>query len=335
MGALLITFLAVTAGIGTVAATAATPPRPAPRVLPSAGYARLATTAPVRSAVTTLSSGVRPGTAPHMPPAPPIVLQPAGPPGIPVLPMHNPQAAIVIDVDTHAVLWNTFPHELRATASLAKVMTVMVAMDHVQSLDQVVTVPPGGEDDNPDDSVMGLWVGDEVTIRDLIDGIWLASGDDAAETLSRTLIPRPQFVQEMNEKAAYLGMHDTQFRNPSGLDQLGEYSTAYDLALASAWLMLHYPEAFGLAGQSDVPLTVRGRDLTLRSLNKMVAGMPVSLKPYPGATGLKTGDTPNAGGCVIATAARGNHRLIAVVMGDDWFFTDAGVLLDYGFAVDR
>jgi len=258
------------------------------------------------------------------------------PSGLPVLPLHSPQAAIVVDLDSHAVLWNTFAHERRPTASLAKVFTVMVAMDHIHDVGQLVTVPRGGEDDNPSDSVMGLLVGDRISYRDLINGVWLASGDDAAETLARTLIPRAQFVEEMNEKAAWLGLRDTHFTNPSGLDDGGEYSTPYDLAVASGWLWLHYPQAFALASQKYVPLVVRGRDLTLRSLNKMVAGMPPDAnRPYPGANGLKTGDTPNAGGCVIATAQRGNRRLVAVVMADDWFFSDAGTLLNYGFYIDR
>ena len=341
MAALVLTFVGVTAGIGTVAASASTP-RPAPLVLPSAGISsRPAAVAPgklpVRTGVRSPGTKPRPGTAPHVFPPPPLAfdLDLGSSPHMPLHLTGTIGSALVVDLDTHAVLWQFWPTSVRPTASLAKVFTVMVAMDHAQSLDQRVTVPPGGEDDKPEDSVMGLQVGDTVTIRDLVDGVWLASGDDAAETLARTLVPRDQFIAEMNAKAAWLGLKSTHFTNPSGLDDPGEYSSAYDLAVASGWLWLHYPQAFALASQSTVPLSVRGRDLTLKTLNKMVQGFPGSNAPYPGANGLKTGDTPGAGGCVIATAQRGSHRLIAVVMGSDWFFTNAGVLLDHGFAVDR
>ena len=80
----------------------------------------------------------------------------------------------MVDLDSHAVLWNTFAHERRPTASLGKVFTVMVAMDHISDLGRLVTVPPGGEDDDPTHSVVGLHVGDRLSYRDLISGIWLA-----------------------------------------------------------------------------------------------------------------------------------------------------------------
>lgn len=339
MAALLLTFVAVTAGIGTVAA-AASAPRPTPRVLPSAGLAAataaLARTAPPHEVRAGSNSGPRPGTSIHIPPPLPLAFSGIGTAPTADLPAFGGgvAAGILVDLDSHQVLWERAPTSIRPTASLAKVVTVMVAMDHAQSLDQVVTVPPGGEDDNPQDSVMGLLVGDRISVRDLVNGIWLASGDDAAETLARVFVPRDEFIAEMNQKATWLGLTATHFSNPSGLDDPGEYSSPYDLGVISGWLWTHYPAAMALAAQSFVPLGERGRDLSLRTLNKMVSQFPGKNGPYPGANGLKTGDTPNAGGCVIATAQRGGHRLIAVVMGSDWFFTDAGALLDYGFAVD-
>jgi D-alanyl-D-alanine carboxypeptidase len=241
---------------------------------------------------------------------------------------------ILVDLDTHQVLWQGGSWIPRATASLGKIFTVMVALDHAR-LDQWVTVPPGGEDDNPDDSVMGLHVGDRVTVKQLVEGIWLASGDDAAETLARSFIPRDQFIAEMNAKAAMLGLQATRLSNPSGLDAPDQYSSPYDLAVASGWLELHYPAAFALAGQSYVPLPANGlhaEDLTLQTVNKMVSDYNDTGAPYPGITGLKTGFTGNAGGCVVVTATRNGRRLIAVVMHDDWFFADAATLLDYGFS---
>ncbi|HLJ99425.1 MAG TPA: serine hydrolase, partial [Streptosporangiaceae bacterium] len=252
MAALLLTFVAVTAGIGTVAATAAALPRPLARVLPSAGglQAKDAASAHAAARAARLAApptGLRPGRPAHVSPGPPVTFAFA-PGGEPVLPLHGLAAGIVVDLDSRRVLWYENPFQHRPTASLAKVFTVMVALDHATSLDEQVTVPPGGQDDNVSDSVMGLQAGDTVSVRDLVNGIWLASGDDAAETLAQTLVPRDQFIAEMNEKAAWLGLRDSHFTNPSGLDDPGEYSTPYDLAVASAWVWLHYPQAFALAG---------------------------------------------------------------------------------------
>lgn len=258
------------------------------------------------------------------------------PPGAswPVLPLSPMAGGILVDLDRRQVMWEAGSTSPQPTASLGKIFTVMVAMDHA-GLDQTVTVPPGGEDDNPNDSVMGLHVGDRVTVRQLVEGIWLASGDDAAETLARSFIPRDHFIAEMNAKAGMLGLASTHLSNPSGLDDPGQYSSAADLAVAAGWLELHYPDAFALAGQSYVPLppnALHGEDLTLRTVNKMLNDYKDSGGPYPGITGLKTGYTDNAGGCYVITATRGGRHLVAVVLHDDWFFKDAATLLDYGFS---
>lgn len=340
MAALLLTFLVVTAGIGTVAAAAAAPkalPHAQPsdgRTLPAAHRTGTHPT-PAQAPVGTVT-GRRPGTAAHVSPPPPLQFNlGSAPPDAPLQFKGGQASALIVDLDSHAVLWYESPTQRRPTASLAKVFTVMVAIDHAAGMDQQITVPPAGEDDDITHSVMGLKTGDVVTVRQLVEGIWLASGDDAAETLAQAFIPRDQFIAEMNAKAVWLGLTDTHFTNPSGLDDPGEYSSAYDLAVASGWLWTHYSSAFGLAAQGYVPLNVRGRDLSLRNLNKLTFDYNDSNHPYPGANGLKTGDTPDAGGCVIVTAQRGSKRLIAVVMDSDWFFTNAAVLLDYGFAVDR
>ncbi|HEX6489646.1 MAG TPA: hypothetical protein VF137_12345 [Candidatus Dormibacteraeota bacterium] len=328
----------VTAGIGTVAAAATSTPAARPHALPSGAQAVLAAHKPSRQkpGVVGLNVPVRPGTAAHVSPPPPAWFNLGSAPADAALAFRAGMgSALLVDPDTHAVLWYDNPTERRPTASLAKIFTVMVAMDHATSMDQQIVVPPGGEDDDITHSVMGLHAGDLITVEHLIDGIWLASGDDAAETLAEAFVPRDQFIAEMNAKAAWLGLHDTHFTNPSGLDDPGEYSSAYDLAVATGWLWNHYPAPFSLAWQPFIPLAVRGRDLSLRNLNKLVFDYNDSGHGYPGANGLKTGDTPNAGGCVAVTAQRGSKRLIAIVMNSDWFFTNAAVLLDYGFAVDH
>lgn len=329
--ALLIAFTALTVGVVSLAGTrpaaaASALAKPATRV-PSPVPSKTPAAAPtVKVAVPV------PAVAPA-PPAPPLTYNQQAP-AWPLLPLAGMQGGILVDLDRHQVLWAYNGGTPHPTASLGKIFTVMVAMDHA-GLDQVVTVPSGGEDDNPNHSVMGLHAGDRVTVRQLIEGIWLASGDDAAETLAQSFIPRDQFIAEMNAKANQLGLSATHLENPSGLDAPAQYSSPYDFAVAAGWLEIHYPQAFALAGQSFVPLppnSQHSEDLTLRTLNKMVDDFDDTGRPYPGITGLKTGYTDNAGGCVIITATRGGRHLIAVVLGDPWFFSDAATLLDYGFS---
>jgi D-alanyl-D-alanine carboxypeptidase (penicillin-binding protein 5/6) len=175
--------------------------------------------------------------------------------------------------------------------------------------------------------VMGLSAGEVVSVRDLMYGLFLDSGNDAAETLAQTILPRDRFLAAMNAKVAGWGLKDTHFTNPSGLDAEGLHSTAYDLSVIAAHLQLEHPELIEIAGTKEHPIagTSQHKAFDPYSLNKL-------LWQYPGATGLKTGFTDDAGGCVAGTATRNGRHLVAIVLGSDVFFTDAGRLLDYGFS---
>lgn len=263
---------------------------------------------------------------------PPLAFSPAGlkahpPPALPL----RAKAAILVDLDTRTVLWERHGPEPRAPASLAKLMTVLVALDQAPP-SRVVTVPAAATAFDPaDDTLMGLGAGQRWTIRELLYGVFLASGNDAAETLARTILPRPAFIAAMNDEARRLGLSGTHFANPTGLDAGGGVSTAYDMAVIAAWLLEHHPLVAAIAEQPRVWLFARPGhpELDLVNLNKLVTW------PYPGATGLKTGFTDAAGGCVVATAERGHSHLLAVVLGSPLMFTDAERLFDYGFAQVR
>lgn len=236
-------------------------------------------------------------------------------------------ASILVDAHSGAVLYQHNAGTRRAPASLTKIMTVMVALDHAP-LTRAVTVPPGAVTWGPDYSTMGLRAGDRVTVRELLYGIFLASANDAAETLAQTLVPRDQFVAEMNTEAAVLGMSTTHFVNPSGVDASGHYSTAADLALLTRAFEGRHGDLLAIAEQPSVVLysTDDHPEYDLVNLNKLITW------PYGGATGLKTGYTARAGGCVAATASRGGRDLVSVVLGDDVMFTDAAKLFDYGWS---
>jgi D-alanyl-D-alanine carboxypeptidase len=234
------------------------------------------------------------------------------------------QSAILVDLTAGQVLWELDPDSSRAPASLTKMLTAMVAADHA-ALDQEVTVPSAAADAEP--NRMGLSAGEVLPVRALMYGLFLVSGNDAAETLASAIIPRPRFLEEMNMRARALGLTQSRFANPTGLDDPGLRSSARDLAVVASSLVLHYPELAAIASsrEESIPSGARHGPYWLYTLNKLLAG-------YPGADGLKTGFTDDAGGCVAATAVRDGRRLVAIVLHSDVFFTDAARLLDYGFA---
>jgi D-alanyl-D-alanine carboxypeptidase (penicillin-binding protein 5/6) len=244
----------------------------------------------------------------------------------PALPIHG-EAMYLVDLDTRMVMWEKDPETIRAPASLTKLMTAMVAVDEAGSLDRVVEVIPQATQVVP--SVMGLTAGERVTVRQLLDGLFLDSGNDAAETLASGIVPRDRFIRQMNLKAGSIGLTNSHFMNPSGLDAVGHGMSAHDLVHVAAYMDRYYPELAAIAETKDVtiPATADHKAFYPHNLNRL-------LWTYPGVTGLKTGLTDNAGGCMLATATRGGRHLIVIVMNDTGRSTaDAATLLDYGFSV--
>ena len=237
------------------------------------------------------------------------------------------QAAYLVDVDARSVLWMKDPDTSRAPASLTKVMTAIVAVDDAGSLDKVVTVPAAATQIVP--SLMGLTAGERLTVRDLLYGLFLISGNDAAETLAQGIVPRDRFIRQMNQKAKSIGLTNTHYVDPSGLDAAGHGMSAHDIAHLAAYLDKYYPAVAAIAATKDITLPAADthKAFPLENINRM-------LWTYPGVTGLKTGLTDDAGGCWLATATRNGRHLIVVVLNDrgrSW--VDAATLLDYGFAV--
>ncbi len=246
--------------------------------------------------------------------------------GQPNIPIHG-QAAYLVDVDARQVLWERDPETSRAPASLTKLITAMVAVDDAGSLDRTITVTKEATEVVP--SVMGLSAGEQLTLREVLAGLFLDSGNDAAEALATGLVPRDRFIRQMNQKAKSIGLTASHFVTPSGLDAPGHGMSAHDLAHTAAYLDAYYPQLATIAATKDIviPATATHKAFYPHNLNRL-------LWSYPGATGLKTGLTDNAGGCMLATATRNGRHLIAVVMNATGFSTpDAALLLDYGFRV--
>jgi D-alanyl-D-alanine carboxypeptidase len=246
--------------------------------------------------------------------------------GQPNLPIHG-QAAYLVDLDARQVLWQRDAESARAPASLTKLMTAMVAVDDAGSLDRMVEVTKQATQVIP--SVMGLTAGEKLTVRELIEGALLDSGNDAAEALATGIVPRDRFIRQMNQKAKSIGLTASHFVTPSGLDADGHVMSAHDLAHTAAYLGTYYPQLAAIAATKDIsiPATTTHKAFHPHNLNRLIG-------TYPGATGLKTGLTENAGGCMLATATRDGRHLIAVVLNATLRSTDdATLLLNYGFSV--
>jgi D-alanyl-D-alanine carboxypeptidase (penicillin-binding protein 5/6) len=233
------------------------------------------------------------------------------------------RAAIVVDLTSGQVLYEQAATARYADASLTKMMTAIVAAD-LTSMDTVITVSPQATLVEPNH--MGLSIGEQLTLRELLDGLLLNSGNDAAEAIAGGIVDRARFIDFMNQKAAALHLRATHFANPSGLDDPNHYSSASDLAVVAATLLEDYPDLRDIVGQKQVsiPATAQHKAFYPSNIDRL-------LWTYPGAIGLKPGYTDAAGYCLAAAATRGGRTIVAIVLGSTQHFTDAATLLDYGF----
>ncbi len=241
----------------------------------------------------------------------------------PKLPAVTADSWIVYDAHADVVLarWNA--NDRRPMASVTKVMSAIVALDNVE-LDDVVTVPAAAT--SARGSSAGLVVGEKWTVNDLIVAMLVRSGNDAALTLAGHVAGSVDvFVGLMNAKADELGMTNTKFANPNGLDHEDHYSTATDL-LTLTNASLDYPAIGRIARTTFVkmPEDPDGRAREWRNTNALLGA-------YPGVVGLKTGATPWADKVLLGVAERGPRTILTVVMHSDDHFSDTRELMDWGF----
>lgn len=243
------------------------------------------------------------------------------------------KSAVLMDMATGTVLYEQNAHERLAPASVTKVMTMLLIMEAIDTgrigWEDSVTVSEAAAAKGG--SQVYLKVGETMSVTDMLKSVAVSSANDCACALAEHIAgSEAAFVDKMNEKAAALGMKDTHFVNCTGLDDAENaqehLTSAYDIALMSRELMLNHPtiEKFTTIWMD----TVRNGAFGLSNTNKLV-------RFYPGATGLKTGFTSNAGYCLSATAKRDGLGLIAVVMGaktSQERFAGCKSMLDYGFA---
>jgi D-alanyl-D-alanine carboxypeptidase (penicillin-binding protein 5/6) len=242
-----------------------------------------------------------------------------------------PPSTVLMEVTTGQVLASADPHRRIHPASLDKLMTFYLTLQAIHShrlaltTEVTVSVEAWRIGRTPGSSRMFLNVGDRVTIEQLLQGLMVASGNDAAETLAEALAGSDDmFVEEMNATAANLGMRDTHFATPHGLPHPGEYTSAWDMGLLARQILVTFPEAVTYAS----PLYMTYGGIRQANWNNLVFR-------DPRVDGLKTGFTDQAGFHIVATARQDSMRLIAVVMGAHTLRLRTGVaeeLLNLGFA---
>ena len=241
-----------------------------------------------------------------------------------VLPAITAEAAVVMDLDTGQVLYGKGEHERRPPASLTKVMTGYLAGKQFQA-QQWITVSETAA--STGESSLNLKTGDVLTFDALLHGALMKSANDACVALAEYMAgTEKNFVQNMNLQACLLGCKDTNFCNSNGLPAEGHYSSAYDLALMTRAAMQNETFAAIVQKQQYMVHWQDGRQLLVRNTNRL-------LREYPGAIGVKTGTTNEAGQCLIAVAEKAGKRVIVVVLKSKNRFYDAVALLDYGLSM--
>ncbi len=252
----------------------------------------------------TLASGAPPVSAP--------------PPGV------SCEAAVLLEWQTGAILYSKNAFRRMYPASITKMMTALIALENGR-LEELVTVSRTAA--NEPGSSMYLRVGDVFSLEDLLFGLMLNSGNDAAWAIAEHVGGTAEaFFAMMNRRAKETGAINTHFTNPHGLADPNHYTTAFDLALIARTCLKHpYFKHLVATREKDVIDAKQETRIQLANTNRL-------LWAYLGADGVKTGTTESAGQCLVASATRDGMRLLAVVLNayDRW--DDAARLLDYGFA---
>ena len=232
------------------------------------------------------------------------------------------QSAIVIEQVTGKILYEKNGRQKVYPASTTKIVTALLAIES-GSLDRVFPVP--GSAVGVEGSSIYLAAGEKISLRDLVYGLMLRSGNDAAKAIS-CLIDRSTeaFVQKMNERVRSMGAMDTHFVNPSGLFDENHYTTAYDMAIIAREAMKNH-EFKAIAGaKSWVADREEGKYRHFYNKNKVVF-------EYSGGTGIKIGYTKRSGRTLVASSERNGMELICVVMNAPNWFNDSYKLMDYAF----
>lgn len=243
------------------------------------------------------------------------------------------RSAILVDITGGRVLFDKDAQSRRYPASTTKMMTLLLALEK-GGLDRTVTLPPETKQVPKDSSLVPVYPKEKMAVRDLLYGLMLRSGNDAANAAAvLTAGSLPAFVEKMNDRAAALGMKNTHFMNPHGYHDAEHYTTAYDLALLAGTLISR-PDAVPIVSASSHTLPATHLREALTITNNADILLPLSPHYYHGALGIKSGFTRAAGFCFVGAAQRNGKTLVAVVLNcrtRNMAWADLRHLFDYGF----
>ena len=242
----------------------------------------------------------------------------------------NAKSAIMLEASTGKIIYEKNSEEKLPMASMTKMMTLLLIMENIEDgnlkWDEMITASEHAA--SMGGSQIFLEVGEQMSVEDMVKGICIGSGNDAAVAMAERIGGTEEnFVKMMNEKASKLGLKNTHFENSCGLDSDNHYSSAHDMAIIAKELVRHEKILEYTGTYEDYLRKNTDNSFWLVNTNKLV-------RYYQGVDGLKTGYTSTAGYCITTTAKRNNLRLITVVMGEPSSSirnSETTAMLDYGF----
>lgn len=237
-------------------------------------------------------------------------------------PQISARSALIYDLTTKQAIFVKNPKERLPLASLTKIMTAIIAIENPKKDDKYVV----RKEDLVGEDNMGLSVGETYSLDELLYGLMLHSANDAAEVLANNYPgERTAFIKAMNSKVKALGLKDTNFTNPSGLEGDGDqYTTAYDLLVITAFAQTNFPKLRQITSTFDyhIPYSSDHKEIFLENETNL-------LTSYPGVKGVKTGYTPEAGLCLSTYLEYGGHKIIGIILNSENRRDEMKELLDY------
>ena len=238
------------------------------------------------------------------------------------VPQVTAKAALVFDIENKKVLYEKNPKQRLPIASLTKIMTAIVALENPKKDNRYIV----RKEDLVGENSMGLTEGEVLTLEELLYGLILPSGNDAAEVLAHNYKDgRKGFIKAMNNKSKALGIKDTNFTNPSGLEGDGEqYSTPYDLMVMTHYALSNFPIFAKVVATYEQTIEGNQNHKAYYLVNETNL-----ISSYPGVKGVKTGYTPEAGFCLVTYLDYKGNKIIAVILGSENRRQEMKDLLDY------
>ena len=223
-------------------------------------------------------------------------------------PKLNARHCVVLDRNSKTILYGKDENEKCKMASTTKIMTSLIVLENYTNLDQIITVSPKAA--GTGGSRLGLKTNDKITIKNLLYGLMMVSGNDAAVALAESIAGSvPNFAILMNKKAESLGLNSTHFVTPHGLDEEEHYTTAYELAILTDYALSN--DIFlNIVRTQNYTININGYSKNLNNTNELLGYLD-------GVYGVKTGFTNGANRCLVTACKRGNLDIISVVLGAD------------------